>query len=126
MMALVTLGPSVSAVAESPPTLQGAAVAPTHVRTRIVLESLPRIHGLVKGFNTFSVSPTSVPHGKYKIVVRDTTIHHNWHIYGTGVNKRTSVAGTGRWVWRKRLYKGTYNIHCDVHKVTMHIKLKVT
>ncbi len=87
---------------------------------------LPRIVGVVGGFMSFSVSPRSVPTGRYRIVVHDSTPGHSWHITGPSIDRATSISGTGTSTWFKRLTPGTYHIFCDVHPKMMHTTLKVT
>jgi hypothetical protein len=56
----------------------------------------------------------------YTIVVGDRSPIHNFHLFGPGVNKATSVAATGRTTWRVRLTRGTYRFRCDPHRTLMH------
>jgi plastocyanin len=44
---------------------------------------------------------------------------------GPGVNKATSVSGTGKKTWNVTLKKGTYKYLCDVHSSIMHGSFKV-
>jgi hypothetical protein len=83
------------------------------------------IRGTVGPGMTITVSRHRAPSGRYRIVVRDRSSIHNWHIKGPSANKRTSVFGTGRTVWRVRLAPGLYRIRCDVHRATMHTRLRV-
>jgi plastocyanin len=62
---------------------------------------------------------------RYKLVVRDRSSRHNWHIRGPGVDRKTRVAFTGRKVWRVRLRVGTYRIVCDPHSSTMRTRIVV-
>ena len=87
---------------------------------------LPRIKGNVGPGMTISVSRHNAPPGRYRFVITDQSSSHNWHIRGPGVDRRTSVAGTGRTVWRLRLTAGTYRIKCDPHASTMHTRLVVS
>jgi hypothetical protein len=57
----------------------------------------------------------SVPAGRYKLIVRDRGTIHNFHFFGPGVGRKTSVVGTGRWVWRVTLSSGTYIAACIPH-----------
>ena len=57
--------------------------------------------------------------GTYKIVVSDPTSAHNFHLTGPGVNKSTSVSGTGTATWTVKLKKGTYKYVCDPHSSFM-------
>lgn len=87
---------------------------------------LPTLRGKVTDGRAITISQDSVSAGRYRIVVDDQSASHNWHIRGRGVDERTSVAGTGRTVWRVRLRVDTYEIHCDVHPHTMRTSLTVT
>jgi hypothetical protein len=87
--------------------------------------ALPTIKGTVGPGMTITVSRHRAPAGRYRLVVRDKSTLHNWHILGPGVDKRTTVAGTGRTVWRVRLTTGLYRIRCDVHRSTMHTRLRI-
>jgi plastocyanin len=75
---------------------------------------------------TISMSKKTVKAGKYKIVVSDKGTIHNFHLRGPGVNKTTSISGTGTSTWSVTLRKGTYKYQCDVHASSMHGTLKVT
>lgn len=77
-------------------------------------------------FDSLKVSDRTVAHGRYRIVVNDASTMHNWHISGEGVDRRTSVGDTGKWVWKVRLRPGTYTIVCDPHKRRMKLTLTVT
>ena len=88
--------------------------------------SLPTLRGRVTDAARIRISSTSVPSGRYRLVVRDETTRHNWHITGSGVDKKTQVTTTGRYVWRVTLSKGSYHIQCDRHPATMHKTLTVT
>lgn len=63
--------------------------------------------------------------GRYVIKISDKSNIHNFHLKGPGVNKKTSVGGTGTTTWRVRLRKGTYTYICDPHKALMHGSFKV-
>ena len=62
---------------------------------------------------------TSLKAGKYTIVVRDTAGDHDFHLSGPGVNRSTTVGGTGTSKWNVTLRKGTYKYVCDVHSTFM-------
>ena len=53
--------------------------------------------------------------GTYKINVNDKSSMHNFHLFGPGVDKKTSVASTGTVVWTVKLTKGSYTYQCDIH-----------
>ena len=58
--------------------------------------------------------------GTYRIVVSDLSPIHNFDLFGPGLNKKTSVAGTGRTTWTVRFTSGTYRYRCDPHRTLMH------
>lgn len=65
--------------------------------------------------------------GKYTIAVSDRSSSHDFHLSGPGVNKTTSVGGTGKATWTVKLQKGkTYRFVCDVHATFMKGSFKVT
>jgi len=62
---------------------------------------------------------TSLKAGKYTIVVRDMAGDHDFHLSGPGLNRSTTVGGTGTSRWNVTLRKGTYKYVCDVHSPYM-------
>jgi plastocyanin len=64
--------------------------------------------------------------GKYKIVVKDLSNIHNFHLKGPGVDKKTSVTAKGTFTWIVTLKKGTYKFVCDPHAAIMKGTFKVT
>jgi plastocyanin len=66
-----------------------------------------------------STKVTKLKAGKYTISVSDKSNIHNFHLTGPGVNKRTSVSGTGTTTWHVRLRRGTYRYVCDPHASMM-------
>jgi plastocyanin len=56
--------------------------------------------------------------GTYSIKVQDKGTIHNFHLKGPGVNKSTSVPGTGTQTWKVTFKKGTYTYQCDPHAST--------
>ena len=64
--------------------------------------------------------------GSYTIKISDKSNIHNFHLTGPGVNKKTSVGGTGTTTWTVTLKKGTYKYVCDPHASSMSGSLKVT
>ena len=69
---------------------------------------------------------TSLKAGKYKIVIKDLSNLHNFHLTGTGLNKKTSVGAKGTTIWMVTLKKGTYKFICDPHAAIMKGSFKVT
>jgi plastocyanin len=88
-------------------------------------QGLPRLRGVVNDDRDLTLSDTSVAPGRYKIIINDSTRRHNWHIFGNGVDKETSVRDTGRWSWKVRLRAGTYTVVCDPHAQTMRFTVRV-
>ena len=84
------------------------------------------IKGVVGPGFTITVSKRSVKAGKYTFTIQDKSSSHNWHITGPGVNRKTTVAGTGTATWTLTLKKGTYTIVCDPHASSMRTTLRVT
>jgi plastocyanin len=62
---------------------------------------------------------TTLKAGQYTIVVRDLAGDHDFHLSGPGVNRRTTVGGTGTSRWNVTLRKGTYKYVCDPHSTFM-------
>jgi hypothetical protein len=58
--------------------------------------------------------------GTYTIRIRDLSPVHNFHLYGPGVNKLTSVQNNGSVTWTVRLKLGLYRYRCDPHRTIMH------
>ena len=65
--------------------------------------------------------------GTYTVVVSDKSSEHNFHLFGPGVNKTTSVPFVGSQTWTVKLTAGKYTFQCDVHaSVGMKGTFKVT
>jgi plastocyanin len=75
---------------------------------------------------TISMNKKTVKAGRYVVTVRDRASIHDFHLTGPGVNRKTSVSGTGTTKWTVRLKKGTYHFVCDPHRTIMHGVLRVT
>ena len=89
------------------------------------LDALPKLVGKVNDARDITLSDTTLAPGRYKIVVNDSTTSHNWHLFGNGQERTTSVPGTGRSVFRIRLNSGSYTVHCDRHPGTMTFQVQV-
>jgi plastocyanin len=63
--------------------------------------------------------------GTYRIKVEDKATIHNFHLTGPGVNKSTTVSGTGERFWTVTLRPGTYKYVCDPHATMMRGSFKV-
>jgi plastocyanin len=53
--------------------------------------------------------------GTYRIKVEDKSSIHNFHLFGPGLNKKTSVSFSGETTWTIKLKPGKYTYQCDVH-----------
>jgi plastocyanin len=62
---------------------------------------------------------TKLKAGTYVVTVQDKSSIHDFHLTGPGVNKKTSVGGTGTTTWKVTLKKGTYKYVCDPHSAFM-------
>jgi len=58
--------------------------------------------------------------GTFTVAVRDGSGLHNFHLAGPGVDKATSVPGTGDATWSVTLVSGYYRFFCDPHVPSMH------
>ena len=75
---------------------------------------------------TITMNKMTVQAGTYVITIHDLASIHDFHLTGPGVDKKTSVTGTGTTKWTVKLKKGTYHFVCDPHHTIMHGVLKVT
>jgi plastocyanin len=62
---------------------------------------------------------------KFTFAIHDNSKIHNFHLSGPGVDRKTSVGGTGTSHWTLTLRKGTYKFVCDPHATTMKGKFVV-
>lgn len=70
---------------------------------------------------------TRLKAGRYRIVVRDRSNMHNFHLSGPGVNKRTTVRFRGSTTWTVTFRKGRmYRFVCDPHALRMKGSFRVT
>ena len=53
--------------------------------------------------------------GPYAVTVRDVSAKDNFHLSGPGLERKTSVAGRGRVLWRLSLKPGLYRYRSDAH-----------
>jgi plastocyanin len=65
--------------------------------------------------------------GRYRIVVRDRSTVHNFHLTGPGVNKKTTARFRGSVTWTVSFRKGrTYRFVCDPHRKQMRGSFRAT
>jgi plastocyanin len=82
--------------------------------------TLPRLNGTVGpgftiGLKKGGKKVTTLKPGRYTFVISDKSSSHNFHLTGPGVNKKTTVAGTGTKTWTVTVKAGTYRFVCDPH-----------
>jgi plastocyanin len=75
---------------------------------------------------TITMNKKTVKAGTYVITIHDLASIHDFHLTGSGVDKKTSVSGMGTTKWTVKLKKGTYHFVCDPHRTIMHGVLNVT
>lgn len=100
-------------------TVVAALVVATsaHAKTKLIGTVGPGFTITLK--STAGKKVTTLKAGPYAIQVTDSSGSHNFHLRGPGVNKMTSVAGTGKTTFLVTLKKGTYRYNCDPHSTTM-------
>jgi plastocyanin len=101
--------------------LAGATFGAVNTRT-----ATTTLTGTVGPGYTITMNKKTVKAGTAVITIRDRASIHDFHLTGPGVNKATSVSGTGTTKWTVKLKKGTYKFVCDPHRTIMHGVLKVT
>ncbi|MEP6910961.1 MAG: hypothetical protein ABI896_11100 [Actinomycetota bacterium] len=57
--------------------------------------------------------------GTYTVNVNDQAIDHNFHLFGPGVDRMTTVEDKATVTWSVQFTDGTYNFRCDSHPGTM-------
>jgi hypothetical protein len=55
----------------------------------------------------------------YSITVRDRSTRHNFHLVGKGVNRKSTLAGTGTLTWRVKLSAGVLRFYSDRSPTTV-------
>ncbi|HUH16228.1 MAG TPA: hypothetical protein VML35_10120 [Gaiellaceae bacterium] len=79
----------------------------------------PRLLATVGPRNTISLRNAKgvvlkrVKPGVYRIVVRDRTKAHNFHLVGKGVNRKSGIAFVGTTTWKVKLSAGTLRFFSD-------------
>lgn len=64
--------------------------------------------------------------GTYSVLVRDRSKVHNFHLVGLGVNRKSTLAGTGTTTWKVRLAKGVLRFYSDKAPKTVKGSVRVT
>ena len=79
------------------------------------LAATPVFKGTVGPGFTIKMTTKPTKAGKIKLVIRDKSNVHNFHLTGQGVNVKTSVSAIGTKTFTITLKKGTYKFICDPH-----------
>ena len=103
-----------------------AALALASSTFAAVTDDTNTLTGTVGPGFTITMNKKTVKAGTYVITIHDLASIHDFHLTGPGVDKKTSVSGTGTTKWTVKLKKGTYHFVCDPHRTIMHGVLKVT
>jgi plastocyanin len=69
---------------------------------------------------------TKLKAGTYTLKISDKANIHDFHLTGPGLNKSTSVGGTGSQTWTVKLKPGKYHYQCDPHASFMNGNFTVT
>jgi plastocyanin len=85
-----------------------------------------KLTGTVGPGYTITMNKKTVKAGTNVITIHDLASIHDFHLTGPGLDKKTSVSGTGTTKWTVKLKKGTYHFVCDPHHTIMHGVLTVT
>jgi hypothetical protein len=82
--------------------------------------------------NTISLKTVAGAHvkslkaGAYTITVRDRTKKHNFHLVGTAVNRKTTIAGIGTFTWKLTLRRGKLTFYSDAARLKLRKTVTVT
>jgi plastocyanin len=91
--------------------------SPTTTPTTTVAPPPPSLVARVTVTGVASLRPVRVRAGLVRIVVRDDSPRHNFHLAGAGVNRKTGRAFVGRTTWQLRLGTGVYHFGSDPQRL---------
>ena len=92
----------------------------------------PKLLGTVGPGNTISLKRASgatlktLKAGVYSIAVRDRSRVHNFHLVGTGVNRKSALTGMGTLTWKVKLSAGALRFFSDKSPKTVKGSVRVT
>jgi Copper binding proteins, plastocyanin/azurin family len=69
-------------------------------------------------------APKAAKPRRYRMVVKDASKRHNFHLVGRGVNRKTAVAFTGSTTWTVRLGRGTYRYGSDPEPLEGRLRIR--
>jgi Copper binding proteins, plastocyanin/azurin family len=71
-----------------------------------------------------ATAPRATKPGRYRLVVKDSSKRHNFHLAGPGVNRRTGIAFRGTASWTVRLARGTYRYGSDPEPLESRLRVR--
>jgi hypothetical protein len=71
-----------------------------------------------------TLSSRSVRAGRYRILVRDRSVRHNFRLAGRGVNRTTAADFRGTATWRVRLSRGVYRFGSDSKRLPGRLRVR--
>jgi hypothetical protein len=71
-----------------------------------------------------TLSSRSVRAGRYRVVVRDRSVRHNFRLVGRGVNRTTPADYRGTVTWRVRLARGVYRFGSDAKRLPGRLRVR--
>jgi plastocyanin len=74
---------------------------------------LPTLKAGVTAGGRAYLAKRSVVAGRYRLAVQDRSRRANFHLAGSGVNRRTGLRFTGRKTWTVQLVRGSYRFGTD-------------
>jgi hypothetical protein len=95
---------------------------------------MPRLLGTAGPGRTISLVDAqrrrvkSLHPGMYRFVIRDRSIHENFHLSGPNIGGLAGVTGIrfrGTVTWKLKLVSGTYRYRSDTHPKTVHGSFRV-
>jgi plastocyanin len=102
-----------------------AAALVTALAVSSAFAAAPTLNGVVGPGFTITLKQgtkkvSKLKAGAYVFKIADKSSIHDFHLTGPGVNKKTSVGGSGTTTWKLTLKTGTYKYVCDTHSSFMH------
>jgi len=85
----------------------------TTTTTTTTTSAPPTLQVNVSATGQVKVRPQSVRAGHVRVVVRDRSSRFGFHLTGSGVNRRTTLAFVGTTTWSLRLRAGRYHFGTD-------------
>jgi hypothetical protein len=71
-----------------------------------------------------TLSARSVRAGRYRVVVRDRSVRHNFRLAGPGLNRTTRADFAGTATWQVRLRRGVYRFGSDAKRLPGRLRVR--